>query len=49
MSAKLQELGLLTVGAGDNNVRFIPPLIIEQSHVDEAVGIVRRAATELAA
>jgi len=49
MSAKLQELGLLTVGAGDNNVRFIPPLIIEKSHVDEAVGIVRRAAAELSA
>jgi acetylornithine/N-succinyldiaminopimelate aminotransferase len=49
MAAKLQTLGLLTVGAGDNNLRFIPPLIIEQSHVDEAVGIVRRAAAELSA
>jgi len=49
MAAKLQTLGLLTVGAGDNNLRFIPPLTIEKSHVDEAVGIVRRAAAELAA
>lgn len=49
VAAKLVEGGLLTVGAGDNNVRFIPPLIIERSHVDEAVGIVRRAAAELSA
>ena len=48
VAAKLQEGGLLTVGAGDNNIRFIPPLIIDKSHVDEAVGIVRRAAAELA-
>ena len=48
IAAKLLEGGLLTVGAGDNNVRFIPPLIIDKSHVDEAVGIVRRAAAELA-
>ncbi|HMA49524.1 MAG TPA: aspartate aminotransferase family protein [Magnetospirillaceae bacterium] len=47
VAAKLLEGGLLTVGAGDNNVRFIPPLIIEKSHVDEALGIVRRAASEL--
>jgi acetylornithine/N-succinyldiaminopimelate aminotransferase len=49
LAAKLLEGGLLTVGAGDNNVRFIPPLIIEKSHVDEALGIVRRAASELSA
>ncbi|GGO93472.1 aspartate aminotransferase family protein [Stakelama pacifica] len=29
--------GLLTVAAGDNTVRLLPPLIIEQSHIDEAV------------
>ena len=29
--------GLLTVAAADNTVRLLPPLIIEQSHIDEAV------------
>ena len=27
--------GLLTVAAGDNTVRVIPPLVIEDSHIDE--------------
>jgi acetylornithine/N-succinyldiaminopimelate aminotransferase len=27
--------GLLTVAAGDNTVRIIPPLVIEDSHIDE--------------
>jgi acetylornithine/N-succinyldiaminopimelate aminotransferase len=30
---------LLTVGAGDNAVRVLPPLIVEESHVEEAVAI----------
>ena len=29
--------GLLTVAAGDNTVRILPPLIIEQAHVDECI------------
>jgi acetylornithine/N-succinyldiaminopimelate aminotransferase len=29
--------GLLTVAAGDNVLRILPPLIIEQSHIDEFV------------
>lgn len=29
--------GLLTVAAGDNVMRLLPPLIIEQSHIDEFV------------
>lgn len=29
------EHQLLTVGAGDNTVRIIPPLVIDESHVDE--------------
>ena len=29
--------GLLTVAAGDNTVRILPPLVIEQSHVDECI------------
>jgi acetylornithine/N-succinyldiaminopimelate aminotransferase len=29
--------GLLTVAAGDNVVRILPPLIIDESHVDECI------------
>ena len=36
---KLRDAGLLTVGAGDNVVRLLPPLIIEESHVEEALSI----------
>lgn len=38
-----QEAGLLTVTAGDDVLRLVPPLIIERPHVDEAVGILRHA------
>jgi len=34
-----QEEGLLTVVAGENVLRFVPPLIIEEHHVEEAVEI----------
>jgi len=39
MVNRLREAGLLTVGAGDNAVRVLPPLIVEESHVDEALAI----------
>jgi acetylornithine/N-succinyldiaminopimelate aminotransferase len=39
MVNRLREAGLLTVGAGDNAVRVLPPLIVEASHVEEAVAI----------
>lgn len=29
--------GMLTVSAGENVVRILPPLVIEQSHIDEAI------------
>ena len=45
--AKLTEGGLLTVAAGENVVRLVPPLIIEVSHVDEAIAIIDKAAGEL--
>ena len=35
----LREDGLLTVGAADNVVRFLPPLIVDDSHVDDAMRI----------
>ena len=40
MVEKLRGVGLLTVAAGDNAVRLLPPLIIEEQHVDEAVGMI---------
>jgi acetylornithine/N-succinyldiaminopimelate aminotransferase len=40
MVDRLRKAGLLTVGAGENVVRILPPLIIDQNHIDEAVGII---------
>jgi len=37
---RLRGAGLLTVGAGENAVRLLPPLIIDECHVDEAVGLI---------
>ena len=42
---KLRDGGLLTVPADDNVVRFLPPLIIERTHVDEALDIVDKVAS----
>ncbi len=35
----LRERGMLTVPAGDNAVRLLPPLVITAEHVEEAAGI----------
>ena len=40
MVERLRSAGLLTVGAGENAVRLLPPLIIDERHVDEAAGII---------
>jgi acetylornithine/N-succinyldiaminopimelate aminotransferase len=40
MVAKLMDAGLLTVGAGDNVVRLLPPLIVEEAQIDEAARII---------
>ncbi|HEV2546107.1 MAG TPA: aspartate aminotransferase family protein [Stellaceae bacterium] len=40
MVEKLRQAGLLTVGAGENVVRLLPPLIIDDGHIEEAVGII---------
>ena len=40
MVERLRRAGLLTVGAGENAVRLLPPLIIDERHVDEAAGII---------
>ncbi len=44
---KLFAGGLLVVRASDNVVRLLPPLIIEEHHVNEALAIIDRAALEL--
>ncbi len=46
--AKLRELNLLTVPAGDNVVRLLPPLNITKTHVDEALAAIEAAAAALA-
>jgi 4-aminobutyrate aminotransferase-like enzyme len=33
------ERGLLTITAGDNVLRFVPPLIVTEADVDRAVAI----------
>ena len=43
---RLRKGGLLTVGAGDNVVRLLPPLIIGESHIDEAVGTIEGVARQ---
>lgn len=40
--ARLRDQGLLTVGAAENVVRILPPLIIDESHVAEAIAILER-------
>lgn len=38
-----QEAGLLIVPAGEDVLRFVPPLIVEREQIDEAIGILRHA------
>lgn len=39
---KAMENGLVLINAGNNIIRFIPPLIIEKKHVDEMILILER-------
>lgn len=39
MMTKLREANMLTVVAGDNVIRLLPPLNIERAHADEAMAI----------
>ena len=39
----LRARGLLSVGAGDNAVRLLPPLIIDEAQAREAIGIINDA------
>jgi acetylornithine/N-succinyldiaminopimelate aminotransferase len=40
MVSTLRDNGLLTVAAGDNVIRMLPPLIVEQAQIDEAMAII---------
>jgi acetylornithine aminotransferase len=37
--AVARDKGLMLVGAGDNVIRFVPPLIVSREQIDEAVAI----------
>jgi acetylornithine/N-succinyldiaminopimelate aminotransferase len=43
----LRDQKLLTVGAGDNVVRLLPPLIVTEAEIEEAVQRLDRACTVL--
>ena len=45
----LREQHLLTVGAGDNVVRLLPPLIVSEAEIEEAVQRLDRASAALSA
>lgn len=47
LQAKLMANGLLSVGAGDNVVRLLPPLIIGESEIAEALDILSRTLSEV--
>ena len=44
VQAAFMAEGLLTVGAGDNVVRLVPPLVVTDEDIDTAVEMVRRGA-----
>lgn len=35
------EKGMLLIGAGEKILRFIPPLIVQKAHIDEAISILK--------
>ena len=42
-----RERGLLTLTAGDNTLRFAPPLGVEEAQVEQACGILDKALAAL--
>ena len=45
----LRDQKLLTVGAGDNVVRFLAPLIVSESEIEQSVACLERACAALSA
>lgn len=46
--AALRDQKLLTVSAGDNVVRFLPPLVVAEAEIEDGVARLERACTALA-
>jgi acetylornithine/N-succinyldiaminopimelate aminotransferase len=46
MVARLRQNGLLVAGAGDNVIRLLAPLIVEEQHIHEAAGILDQVARQ---
>jgi len=46
---KMIDNGVLTVPAGDNVVRMLPPMVLEESHIDEAVQALDKSCADIAA
>ncbi|HXO91703.1 MAG TPA: aminotransferase class III-fold pyridoxal phosphate-dependent enzyme, partial [Stellaceae bacterium] len=44
--AKLRQSGLLTLTAGENVLRILPPLIVGEREIDEALGVMHKVAAE---
>ncbi len=49
LAGALRNERLLTVGAGDNVLRLLPPLVIDEKDVDEALAMLDRACAALEA
>src|SRR6201997_886762 len=47
--AALRDEKLLTVGAGENVVRFLPPLIVSEAEIEQSVAMLERACAALEA
>ena len=48
MIGDLGERGLLSVPAAENVIRLLPPLIVEESHIDDAMAMLDAACANLA-
>ena len=48
VAARAIENGLITICTNNHVLRFLPPLIIERAHVDEAVEIMRKTLRDAA-
>jgi acetylornithine/N-succinyldiaminopimelate aminotransferase len=44
---RLRANGMLAVGAGDNVTRLVPPLIVGDDHIEEAMAILEKSCAEL--
>ena len=48
ISAKALEHGLIVITAGSDVLRFVPPLVIEEKHVDEMIEKLEASLLEVA-